>query len=212
MSKHQQGRWKKGEIKTFSSITSQTCSNVFTCGVCPCCGNPRVDEQMADWGGLCPLTMVAEQSTLQHSDKTMDMHPTSLPPPPPHHLPVLKDLLHSHYRWLSKTPVPNISKLPCHIVTNVLFSKHAHTKRRLLLQRQHDDSLLSCVSHWWSHIWAAALNQTVAWVATGDWRADFWAARQTSTWQISVWASYRLPPLWPLGAPLYTLLTLALTP
>lgn len=81
MSKHQQGRWKKGEIKTFSSITSQTCSNVFTCGVCPCCGNPHVDEQMADWGGLCPLTMVAEQSTLQHSDKTMDMHPTSLPPP-----------------------------------------------------------------------------------------------------------------------------------
>lgn len=140
------------------------------------------------------------------------IQPHCPPPPPPHHLPVLKDLLHSHYRWLSKTPVPNISKLPCHIVTNVLFSKHAHTKRRLLLQRQHDDSLLSCVSHWWSHIWAAALNQTVAWVATGDWRADFWAARQTSTWQISVWASYRLPPLWPLGAPLYTLLTLALTP
>lgn len=31
----------------------------------------------------------------------------------------------------------------------------------------------------------------------------FGLQKQTSTWQISVWASSRLPPLWPLGAPLY---------
>lgn len=46
--------------------------------------------------------------------------------------------------------------------------------------------------------YAVAVNQTVTWVASADWRADFLAPRQISTWQISVWASFSPEPPWPL--------------
>lgn len=49
--------------------------------------------------------------------------------------------------------------------------------------------------------YAVAVNQTVTWVATADWRADFLAPRQMSTWQISVWASFSPEPPWPLRNP-----------
>lgn len=40
----------------------------------------------------------------------------------------------------------------------------------------------------------------------------FGLQKQTSTWQISVWASSRLPPLWPLGTPSLPLPSPALIP